>query len=625
MRTLFFYVFFNAKGEVIDPMNKRRMRLMGKLVAQNKWLFIGAALCVLISVVIDYLTPLLLAETLDYYLSGQPSTMPAFVNRWVDSWGGPSFMARNLWIVGLALVGLNIVGGAINFFKGRWQSKAGENVALYLRERLYEHIQHLPFSYHVKAETGDMVQRCTSDVDTVRRFLASQLLAVVSSVLMIVVALTMLFSKNVKLALISMVMVPAIFCFAFLFFKWVVQAFGDADVSEGRLSAVLQENLTGVRVVRAFGQQQYEVEKFTGASADYKKKSFKVSKLLAVYWAGSDTMCMIQSGITLIMCVLFAARGEITVGTMVVFTSYVGKLLWPIRQLGRILSDAGKSFVAVERIDEILRAPVEPAEPDAIQPPLNGDIVFDHVTFGYDNNRNVLQDMSFTIPAGKTVAILGATGSGKSSIVHLMQRLFEPQSGRITIGGVDIQKIDRSYLRAHVGLVLQEPFLYSKTLRDNVGIAVSHPSQQAIERAAVDASALSFIEDSENGWDTVVGERGVTLSGGQKQRIAIARTLMKDNDILIFDDSLSAVDTETDAAIRHALKEHSRDTTTIIISHRVVTLSQADLILVVEDGHIIQQGTHQQLIHQPGLYARIFNIQTALEEEFARHSAQEVN
>lgn len=248
MRTLFFYVFFNAKGEVIDPMNKRRMRLMGKLVAQNKWLFIGAALCVLISVVIDYLTPLLLAETLDYYLSGQPSTMPAFVNRWVDSWGGPNFMARNLWIVGLALVGLNIVGGAINFFKGRWQSKAGENVALYLRERLYEHIQHLPFSYHVKAETGDMVQRCTSDVDTVRRFLASQLLAVVSSVLMIVVALTMLFSKNVKLALISMVMVPAIFCFAFLFFKWVVKAFGDADVSEGRLSAVLQENLTGVRV-----------------------------------------------------------------------------------------------------------------------------------------------------------------------------------------------------------------------------------------------------------------------------------------------------------------------------------------------------------------------------------------
>ncbi len=606
-------------------MNKRRARLMGRLVSMNKGLFIGAAVCTLVAVVVDYLTPLLLAETLDYYLSGKPSTMPGFVNRWVDSLGGPEFMARNLWIVGLALVGLNAVGGLFNFCKGRWQSKAGENVALYLREQLYGHIQHLPFSYHVKAETGDLVQRCTSDVDTVRRFLASQLMAVFSAVLMIVVALVMLFNKNVKLALISMVMVPGLFLFAYLFFKWVVKSFREADESEGKMSAVLQENLTGVRVVRAFGQQQYEVEKFHDSSLDLKKKNFKLSKLLAVYWAASDGMSMTQSCLTLLFCVIFAARGEITIGTMVVFTSYVGKLLWPIRQLGRILSDAGKSFVAIERIDEILQEPVEPEEPNAVRPALSGDIVFDHVSFGYDGKRDVLNDMSFTIPAGKTVAILGATGSGKSSIVHLLQRLFAPQSGKITIGGVDIQQIDRSYLRSRVGLVLQEPFLYSKTLRDNVGVAVRRPSQEAIERAAQDAAALSFIMESENGWDTVVGERGVTLSGGQKQRVAIARTLMKENDILIFDDSLSAVDTETDAAIRKALKERSRDTTTIIISHRVVTLSQADMILVVEDGRVTQQGTHQQLIQEEGLYSRIFNIQTALEEEFSRHSAGEVN
>lgn len=606
-------------------MNKRRARLMGRLVSMNKGLFIGAAVCTLVAVVVDYLTPLLLAETLDYYLSGKPSTMPGFVNRWVDSLGGPEFMARNLWIVGLALVGLNAVGGLFNFCKGRWQSKAGENVALYLREQLYGHIQHLPFSYHVKAETGDLVQRCTSDVDTVRRFLASQLMAVFSAVLMIVVALVMLFNKNVKLALISMVMVPGLFLFAYLFFKWVVKSFREADESEGKMSAVLQENLTGVRVVRAFGQQQYEVEKFHDSSLDLKKKNFKLSKLLAVYWAASDGMSMTQSCLTLLFCVIFAARGEITIGTMVVFTSYVGKLLWPIRQLGRILSDAGKSFVAIERIDEILQEPVEPEEPNAVRPALSGDIVFDHVSFGYDGKRDVLNDMSFTIPAGKTVAILGATGSGKSSIVHLLQRLFAPQSGKITIGGVDIQQIDRSYLRSRVGLVLQEPFLYSKTLRDNVGVAVRRPSQEAIERAAQDAAALSFIMESENGWNTVVGERGVTLSGGQKQRVAIARTLMKENDILIFDDSLSAVDTETDAAIRKALKERSRDTTTIIISHRVVTLSQADMILVVEDGRVTQQGTHQQLIQEEGLYSRIFNIQTALEEEFSRHSAGEVN
>lgn len=597
---------------------------MGQMIAQNRWYFIGAAVCTLAAVIIDYLTPLLLAETLDYYLSGKPSTMPAFVNRMVDAWGGPGFMARNLWIVGLLLVVLNVLGGAFNFCKGRWQSKAGENVALYLREKLYGHIQRLPFSYHVKAETGDLVQRCTSDVDTVRKFLANQLMAVFSSVLMIVVALVMLFRKHVTLTLLSMIMIPGLFTFAWLFFKWVVKSFRASDEAEGKMSAVLQENLTGVRVVRAFGQQQYEVDKFTSVSTDFRKKTFRLTKLLAVYWSASDAMSMLQSCLTLLACVMFAARGEITVGTMVVFTSYVGKLLWPIRQLGRILSDAGKSFVAIERIDEVLQTPEEPEEPEAVKTALGGDIVFDHVTFGYEEGRDVLRDMSFTIPGGKTVAILGATGSGKSSIVHLLQRLFAPQSGTITIGGVDISRIDRNYLRSRVGLVLQEPFLYSKTLRDNVGIAVRTPSQESIDRAARDAAALDFILDSENGWDTVVGERGVTLSGGQKQRVAIARTLMKDNDILIFDDSLSAVDTETDAAIRRALRERSRDTTTIIISHRVVTLSQADLILVVEDGRVTQQGTHQELIRQDGLYARIFNIQTALEEEFARHSAQEV-
>ena len=605
-------------------MNKRKWRLMGQLISQNKWLFLGAAACTLLQVVMDYMPPLLLAETLDYYLGSQPSGMPEFVNRFVDSIGGPDFMARNLWIVGIALVLINVVCGVFSYGKARLQSMAGENVALTLRERLYHHIQRLPFSYHVKAETGDLIQRCTSDVDTVRRTLANQLMAIFWSVLMVAVALFVLFTKDWRLALISMIMVPALFIFAYMFFNWVHKSFTKADEAEGKMSAVLQENLTGVRVVRAFGQQQYEVEKFDRVSDDFCDKSFKSAKLLSVYWSVSDALSMAQSCITLLVCVFFAAKGEITVGTMVVFTSYVGKLLWPIRQLGRTLSDISKSFVALSRIDEVLEEKEEPEEKNAVKPSLRGDIVFDHVSFGYDNQRNVLQDMSFTIPQGKTVAILGATGSGKSSIVHLLQRLFAPTSGKITIGGVDIGQIDRSYLRSRVGLVLQEPFLYSKSIRDNVGIAVKEPSQEKIDQAARDAAALDFILQSENGWETVVGERGVTLSGGQKQRVAIARTLMKQNDILIFDDSLSAVDTETDAAIRKALKEHSKDTTTIIISHRIVTLSQADLILVVEDGRITQQGTHQELCQQEGLYGRIFNIQTALEEEEGLHGGKEV-
>ncbi|MDY3278854.1 MAG: ABC transporter ATP-binding protein [Eubacteriales bacterium] len=597
-------------------MQNRKLRLTGTLMRDNKWYFLAALICTVFTVIIEFITPILLAETLDYYLQGKPSRMPGFINAWVNGLGGREFMARNLWIVGLALVGLNILSGVFSFSKGRSQAVAGENVSLYLREKLYGHIQRLPFSYHVKAETGDLVQRCTSDVETVRRFLAGQLMQVVNAVMMIGFALFYLLRENVKITLISMILVPVLFLFAWLFFKWVIKSFRLADESEGKMSAVLQENLTGVRVVRAFGRQEYEVEKFEAANSDLKKKNFKICNLLAVYWATSDALSMIQSMLTLLTCVFFAIRGEITVGTLTIFTSYIWKLLWPIRQLGRILSDAGKSSVAMERIDEILRQPEEPAEPDAIKPSLKGDIVFDHVTFAYADGRDVLKDMSFTIPHGKTVAILGATGSGKSSVVHLIQRLFEPKKGEIRIGGTPINKIDRYYLRSRVGLVLQEPFLYSRTLKENVAIAVPNATDEAIDQAVQDAAAKAFILESDKGFETLVGERGVTLSGGQKQRVAIARTLMKDNDILIFDDSLSAVDTETDAQIRAALKRRSKDTTTIIISHRIVTLSQADLILVMEDGRVTEQGTHDQLIHSGGLYSKIFNIQTALEEEF---------
>ncbi len=597
-------------------MQGAKLHLTGKLLRQNKWYFLAALACTIMTVVIEFITPIGLAETLDYYLQGKPSRMPAFVNAWVDSLGGREFMANNLWIVGLALVALNLLSGVFSFCKSRTQAIAGENVSLTLRERLYAHIQRLPFSYHVKAETGDLVQRCTSDVETVRRFLAMQLMQVVNAVLMIGTALFYLLRENMRITLISMVLVPALFLFAWLFFKMVIKNFKLADEAEGKMSAVLQENLTGVRVVRAFGQQEYEVEKFERANGELRRKNQRICNLLAVYWATSDAISMIQSMVTLIVCVFAAIQGEITVGTLIIFTTYVWKLLWPIRQLGRILSDAGKSSVAMGRIEEILVLPEEPAEPDAVRPSLRGDIVFDHVSFHYDEGPDVLRDLSCVIPAGKTVAILGATGSGKSSMVQLLQRLFEPQSGEIRIGGTNINKIDRQYLRSHIGLVLQEPFLYSKTLRDNVKIAVNDATEEAIDQAVNDAAAKNFILASDKGFETLVGERGVTLSGGQKQRIAIARTLMKDNDVLIFDDSLSAVDTETDAMIRAALKKHSRETTTIIISHRVVTLSQADLILVLENGHITEQGSHEQLMHSGGLYSKIFNIQTALEEEF---------
>ena len=331
---------------------------------------------------------------------------------------------------------------------------------------------------------------------------------------------------------------------------------------------------------------------------------------------------MLQAMITLLICVVYASRGEITVGTLIIFTTYVSQLLFPIRQLGRTLSDAGKSLISMERIQNILSSPAEPEEPNALKPDLHGDIVFDHVSFAYDNDEPILKDVSFTIPAGKTVAVLGGTGSGKSTLMYLLQRLYEPTSGTISIGGVPLNKIDREYLRSHVGLILQEPFLYSKSIRDNVGIALNHPDMERIVDAARTACAEDFITKADQSWDTLVGERGVTLSGGQKQRVAIARTLLKDNHVLIFDDSLSAVDTETDAQIRAALHARAKDTTTLIISHRITTLSQADFILVLEDGRVADQGTHAELCSRPGLYQRINNIQNVLEDELNQATLQ---
>ena len=597
---------------------------MLSLIGQNWTHFLWALIATIMMVIIGFLTPLLLSEIVDSILGSEPFTMPDFLMNPISALGGRDFLRQNLWIPALALILMNIVNGVFTFIKGRSSAIASENIARKLRNDLYRHLQHLPFAYHVKAQAGELIQRCTSDVDTIRRFLAVQGMEVVNTVLMVVIAMSILLPRSVPITLYSLILVPPLFCFATWFFKMVHKSFEVADEADGVLNAVLQENLSGVRVVRAFGQQEREVEKFDRVNNDLRKKNLRLNELLAIYWGGGDAISMTQTLLTLVVCIIYACNGWITVGTLIVFTSTLGMLLFPIRQLGRTLSDAGKAMVSMKRVQAILHEEAEPDEPNAMKPDLHGDIVFDHVSFAYpDDNVPVLRDVSFTIPAGKTAAVLGGTGSGKSTMMYLLQRLYAPTSGKITIGGVDIQQIDRKYLRAHVGLILQEPFLYSKSIRENVGITAPEQEAERIEHAADIASASGFIAKADKGWETVVGERGVTLSGGQKQRIAIARTLLKDNNILIFDDSLSAVDTETDAQIRAALRHEQKDVTTLIISHRVTTLSQADLILVLENGQITQQGTHAELCSQPGLYQRINSIQNALEEELTQAKAAE--
>ena len=586
--------------------------------------YAGSILAIVVSVLTSFLSPLLIAGAVDAItdtLNGKganPVNLPGFLAGWFNALGGAEYAARHVWVLAALLVTVSLIGGLFQYLKGKWSAEASETIAERMRNRLYGHLQAMDYDYHVKAQTGDLIQRCTTDVDTVRRFLASQVTEIFRTVIMVVLALSLMSAIHVKLTLISLVLIPPLFGLAFWFFHWVQKLFREADEADGRLSAMLQESLTGVRVVRAFGRQRYESDRFTVCADEVHDKSMRISHVMAIYWSGSDMLSMTQTGLTLLFGILFAVRGEITTGNVLTFVSYISMLIWPIRQLGRILQDLGKSMVAMKRLYEVLDAPAEQDTPGATEAPLYETIEFRHVAFGYDGHP-VLKDVSFTVQPGQTVAILGATGSGKSTMMNLLQRLYDVKDGEILIGGRDIKTIEKKYLRSRVGYVLQEPFLYSRSIRDNLTITGADIDDARIRRAAEVTRSDGFIRQFKEGYDTMVGERGVTLSGGQKQRVAIARTLLRENDILILDDSLSAVDTETDRTIREALVEGRGSgghvPTTFIISHRLTTLADADLILVLEDGRIAQQGTHEQLIRQEGLYRKVYRIQAALEDE----------
>lgn len=579
-----------------------------RLILSQKKYYLRAVACSLFSIFISFLSPIVLAELIDHYLGNAPSKLPSSVNHLL---GGEAFIANNLWLFGAAILLLNLVKGSFSYIKDLSSAKASENIALTLRQRLYRHIQHLSFGYHVKAETGDLMQRCTSDVDSVRRFLSVQVLSIFNSIFMITSALILMLPISIKVTLLAFLPIPLFILFCFFFFKVIIKAYTTSEEAEAKLSAVLQENLTGVRVVRAFGQQKSETEKYSRANDKFFGESLRAIKLESAYWSSGDLFSAIQMFIITLVCILEAINGNMTTGTMVLLTSYSGMLVGPTRQLGRVLSQGGRALVANERICEILSSETEQLSGDKT-PSLKGDIIFDHVSFSYDKTRKVLDDISFRVKEGQTVAILAGTGEGKSTLVHLLQRLYPLSGGNIYIGSHNLNDIEPKYLRKKVGLILQEPFLFSKTILDNVNITQTEKNMQKIEESCLDASALSFIKESDKGFDTMVGEKGVTLSGGQKQRVAIARTLLGDHDILIFDDSLSAVDTKTDLEIRNALKKRRKNVTSFIISHRITTLKDADLILVLKGGRLIQSGTHESLLLEDGLYKKIFEIQNAV-------------
>lgn len=560
------------------------------------------------------LVPMVTSITIDSIIGNKPVSAPKAVVNFVAYLGGKSVLSRNLWICSLCLIFLTAVRGIFLYLKGRLSAQASENMARDIRVRLYDHLQNLPYDYHIKAESGDLIQRCTSDVETIRRFFANQLVEIGRAVFIVAFSLIMMLSLNKRMTLISMVSVPIVFLFSFIYFSKIKSTFEEADKQEGKMTAVLQENLSGVRVVKAFGRESFEIGKFEEQNNKFKDLNFRVVKLMSTYWCTSDLICSVQIGLVLFFGIYYAIKGNISLGTLVVFNTYEGMLLWPVRQLGRILSDMGKMTVSLKRITQILDVPLEKEVGLGLKPEIKGNIEFKDVKFQYEEDAPILDGVSFEVKQGETIAIVGSTGSGKSSLMHLLPRLYDYQGGSVKIDGVELSDIDRKWIRKNIGIVLQEPFLYSRTIKENIKMPKKDAEDAEIETAASIADVHEVITSFEKGYDTIVGEKGVTLSGGQRQRVAIARTLINNTPILIFDDSLSAVDAETDKIIREKLNKRSKGVTTFIISHRINTVKDADKILVLQKGKITQMGTHEELISVDGLYKRIWQIQNSTEE-----------
>ena len=592
---------------------------IGLLVAAAKGRYIRFFVCcfaVFGAVAFNFINPQIIRFTVDSVIGDMPMSIPVFAQVLVERIGGTSFLRYNIWIPALLILGTAIFSALCNSIRRYFSYDLGESVAQKIRNNLYGHIQKLSYDWHIGCQTGDIIQRCTSDVDTTRNFIQNQFIELIRVFFVIIIALVMMFSMDVFMSLMALALIPLILIFSIFYFSRVSREFNRGDIAEGVMQAAAQENYTGVRVVRAFGRESYEVDKFSEKTKIFQNIWIKVGKMLVLFWGTGDLIAGVQLAIIVGAGVYRSVQGDLSPGTFLAFYTYCNWMIWPIRSLGRILSDLSKALVATGRVVDILAVEPETDPQDAISPEIRGEIVFQNVTFKYGESEPVLKNVSFVLKPGESMAILGATGSGKSTMIHLINRLYdlEEGNGMITIDGTDIRKISRHHLRRHIGLCLQEPFLFSKNVKDNISLARPELTLDEVKGAASVAMVDDSIETFAEGYNTVIGERGVTVSGGQKQRIAIARMLAGNTPVMIFDDSLSAVDTETDAKIRAALRKRVKDAAVIIISHRISSLMQADKILVLKNGTVEDFGSHEELLRRGGTYQRIFEIQRGVDD-----------
>lgn len=595
-------------------------KLLWEFMRGSKFLF---ALGIIMSLAVtgsDMINPQLISYTVDTVLRQEAADIPAYVEILVNALGGADAIRNGLWMMAALIIVIALFSGIFRYLQRLFNTKASETLVEHMRNMLYKKIQSLPFSWHMKNKTGDIIQRCTSDVDMVKNFLTEQFTSILRIIIQVTVSLVVMYGMDVRLAVAATVSLPVIFLYSALFGSRIGSGFKDCDEADGALSAIAQENLTGVRVVRAFGREKFERERFRAQNDHYRTLYLKLSKYLSAFWGSSDFISGLQVMLIIVLGVYACIDGRLTAGSFIAFVTYNSMLTWPMRRLGRMISEMSKASIAIDRLGYIINSEPERDRPNACEPPMNGDIVFDDVSFAYDGCPELLSHISLTVPAGSTLGILGGTGSGKSTLVHLLDRLYElpadGSGGKITIGGVNIADIRAAHLRKNIGIVLQEPYLFSRSIAENISIASPGIGEEEIREAARVACLDETISGFTEGYDTFVGERGVTLSGGQKQRTAIARMLTEKAPIMVFDDSLSAVDAETDAKIRASLTEKLGTSTVFLISHRTATLMNADNIIVLEHGRIAESGSHEELMKlEGGIYRKIYNIQMSDPDE----------